>query len=396
MMSACNSCGCAPCQCAPSALVNPIISGGVFSGPVINGPTINGGTINDTNLIAVHLDLASTGETSAPNVCDDRIATNAYVCTAITNAISSLNPAFCAAITACLLMDATGLCPAVSICISTTPGIINTTGAFGFNARATTALYGVVRYATKIELEQANCLLAIDPCTLISEWNSPNIASPFWSAFVAGVCNAGLGCFAPLNSPAFTGNPTAPTPVTGACNSSIATTQFVCTAISSLNPAFCAAVVACLAGGAPTCASVTALFPAAGGNPPASTRFLGSDCLSYTSTQVVATGGGGGGGGGSSGGGCFQGITQFTGPWACSTNNGQTFSGAWVGADNSAGAGFASVFCVVGGCSFANSAFVGGFWTAISNGDAAQMRAGACVAVGTPVCDPGGGGGVQS
>lgn len=381
----CSKCGSTPCCCAPASLANPIISGGVFNGPVINGPTINGGTINNSELVAVHIDIASTGETSPPGVCDEHLATNAFVCTAIANAISGSNPAFCAAVSACLLADSSALCVSVALCIATTPGIINTTGAFGINARATTAVHGVVRYALQSELEAGNCLLAVDPCTLIAAWTTPNLASPFWTAFTSAVCVAGATCLAPINSPAFTGTPTAPTPTVGLCNTQIATTAFVCTAInnaiSGSNPAFCSAVAACTA--APSCGAVTALFPAAGGNPPAGTRFLGTDCASYTAAQIVATGGGGGSGG-VSGGGCAAGLTTFTGPHGVPGSFGQMHA-AWLGADNSAGAGFVSVLAIMGikclGNSGSNCQLGAAAWGAISNGDAAQIRAGACGAI---------------
>jgi hypothetical protein len=45
---------------------------------------------------------------------------------------------------------------------------------------------------------------------------------------------AGPGAFAPLNSPVFTGNPTAPTPTAGDNDTSLATTAFVTTAIAAV------------------------------------------------------------------------------------------------------------------------------------------------------------------
>lgn len=382
----CPNCGQTPCGCSPAVLsgvqlVNPLISN-----PTIDGMTANGGTATNLTLVGAQIDCTSRGCTAGAGICNDGLATNAQVCVQIAAAISGTNPAFCAAVSDCLAGDPSALCPAVSTCINTTPGIINATGAFGINSRATTALYGVVRYATLQELEQGNCLLAIDPCTLISEFNAPNLASPFWTAFTAGVCAAGATCLAPLNSPAFTGTPTAPTPTVGLCNTQIATTAFVCTAItnaiSGSNPAFCAAVVACTA--APSCGAVTALFPAAGGNPPAGTRFLGTDCLSYTAAQIVATGGGGGSGG-VPGGGCGGALTTYTGPHGVPGSFGQTHA-AWLGTDNSGGPGFVSVLAVMGikclGNSGSNCQLGAAAWGTITNGEAAQIRAGACGSIG--------------
>jgi hypothetical protein len=276
-------------------LVNPLISN-----PTIDGGAINGGTATNLTLVGAQLDCTSRGCTAGANICNDGLATNAQVCLQVAAAISGGNPAFCAAVDACLTADPFALCTAVATCISTTPGIIDSTGAFGVNSRATTALFGVVRYATINELNMGNCLLAVDPCTLIAALTAPNLASPFWGAIVSAVCTAGLACFAPLNSPAFTGIPTAPTAAAGTNTTQIATTAFVTTAInnaiSGANPAFCAAVSAC-GGAGVTCVTIAALFPAAGVAPPGGTRFLGSDCLSYTSAQIAAAGGGGGGGG---------------------------------------------------------------------------------------------------
>jgi hypothetical protein len=361
----CKTCGSAPCCCAQASLANPIISGGVFSGPVINGPTINGGTINNSELVAVQIDIASTGETSAPGVCDEHIATNAFVCTAISNALSGTNPAFCSAVSACILADPSAVCTAIALCIASTPGIINTTAAFGFNARATTALHGVVRYALQNELENGSCLLAIDPCTLIAAWTTPNVSSPFWTAFSSAVCAAGVACFAPINSPAFTGNPTAPTQPAGTNNTTLATTAFVTTAINNFvtGASFCAAVNACLQ---VSCSSIVANFPAAGAPPPATTRFLGSDCLSYTAAQILAGAGG-----------VPSGAT--TGPHGFT--NGCGGGQAWVGADDSAGPGIAQVSynCNTGGPLF------GGV---VTNAQAALLRAGSFPLVSLDGCCP--------
>lgn len=397
----CSKCGQNPCGCSPAVLANVQLVNALLTAPTIDGPTINGGDANDLNLVGATLDCTSTACTAGTGVCNNGVASNAFVCNTISNAISSTNPAFCTAVSDCLAADPSALCGAVATCIATTPGIINAPGAFGVNARATTALFGVVRYATVAEVNNGNCLLALDPCTLIAALTTPNLASPFWGAVVSAVCTAGLSCFAPLNSPAFTGIPTAPTAAAGTNTTQIATTAFVTTAInnaiSGSNPVFCAAVTACLSGGAPTCASVTALFPAAGGNPPASTRFLGSDCLSYTAAQITASSGGGGGGG-VAGGGCGGALTTFTGPYPVPGSPGQTHA-VWVGADNSAGAGFASVLGIQGirciSSSGTNCQVGAATWGAVSNGAAAQIRAGACGAFAFNDCACGEGG-VQS
>lgn len=270
-MNNCSTCGCSPCTCAPAALANPIISGGVISGSIINGPTVNGGSFNNPAILAGTVDLATTGVTASQGVCNAGLATNEYVCNEIDAAISGSNPAFCTAVNDCLLANPTALCSIVGDCINTTPGIINNTNAFGFNSRATTLFYGVVRYATPLELQQGTCLVAIDPCTLIAAWNSPPLGTPFWTAFVNAVnaasvnlfalpsfCGAVFACgVAPLNSPNFTGVPTAPTAAAGTATTQIATTAFVtngintaiANSITSSNPAFCAAVTGCGGGG---------------------------------------------------------------------------------------------------------------------------------------------------
>ena len=259
----CNQCNCSPCQCAPAVLNNPQIISGVFDGPTINGATINGGTQNAPTIIGADIDCTSQVCTQPAGICNESIASTAFVCTAIVDAISSSNPAFCQAISDCLLADPTALCPIVATCINTTPGIINTTSAFGIGSRATTALYGSMRYATLAEFNNGNCLLGVDPCTLIAALGTPLIGSAFFNAFtnaVNTVISGGTFCatvaacgFALLNSPAFIGTPTAPTPPAGNSSTRIATTAFVATAvanaISASNPAFCAAVTSCGGGG---------------------------------------------------------------------------------------------------------------------------------------------------
>jgi hypothetical protein len=263
----CSTCGCSPCQCGGSgtpavlantqllnpAIVGALIDGGTLNSPAINSPTIVGGTI----------DCTARGCTAGNGVCNDGLATNAKVCNEIALAISGSNPAFCQAIEDCLAGDPSILCPTVASCINTTPGIINNTQAFGFNARATTALYGVTRFATGIEALNGSCLLALDPCTLVAALASPTIGSTFFNAFVtavnaalggASLCDAVDACgFARLDSPTFIGVPRAPTAAPGTSSTQIATTAFVGTAVSNAisasNPAFCAAVSACGGGG---------------------------------------------------------------------------------------------------------------------------------------------------
>jgi len=352
---------------------------------------INGGQANNLALNGAIIDCTTRVCTQPPGICDGSIASTAFVCTAIVNAISGSNPAFCAAIGDCLAADPTIICPGVSLCINTTPGIINSTSAFGPGARASDTLWGVVRFATQNEVENGACNVALEPCDLLSVWGNYNPVQPFWIAFCAAIGSCG---YAPLASPVFTGDPQAPSPAIGDNDTSIATTAFVVNSISASNPAFCAAVATCLSGGSPTCASVSALFPAAGGNPPAGTRFLGSDCLSYTAAQIVATGGGGGGGGGSTtGGGCSAPITSFTGPWRTAEQH-----AVWVGEDNSGGAGFAQYLLIrIWECNAGNNGTGAAVWNTIPNATAAQIRSGACPFVFSGAdCTTGGGGGVQS
>jgi len=268
-MNTCQSCGHTPCTCAPAVLSGIQLVNSLLSNPTIDGMTANGGTATNLSLVGAQLDCTSRGCTAGPGVCNDGIATNAQVCAEVAAAISSSNPAFCDAVASCIVSDPTTLCAGVATCIATAPGIINSNGAFGIGARATTALYGVARYATLAEFENANCLLAIDPCTLAAFWNAPNLSSAMWAAFSNAVgaalpvssafCAAVFTCgAAPLASPAFGGTPTAPTAAPGTNNTQIATTAFVqatvtlavsnaiSSAISSSNPAFCTAVAGCI------------------------------------------------------------------------------------------------------------------------------------------------------
>lgn len=266
MMNACQSCGCSPCKCGggtPAVLANTQLINPLLTGATLDGGTLNGAAINSPNIVGAQIDCTSRGCTAGTGVCNDGLATNAFVCNSVANAISSSNAAFCGGLADCIAGDPTILCPAVVACINTAPGIINNTSAFGFNARATTALYGVARFATGLELQNGSCLLALDPCTLIAAWNTPSLGTPFWNAFASAVnqavggvslCAAVAACgLAPLASPVFTGDPRAPTPAPGDSDTSIATTAFVgaavAAAISGSNPAFCAAVTACGGGG---------------------------------------------------------------------------------------------------------------------------------------------------
>src|SRR5215475_1705099 len=51
------------------------------------------------------------------------------------------------------------------------------------------------------------------------------------------VVTSHLGNYAPIDSPGFTGNPTAPTPITSDNDTSLATTAYVRSAISTYSPA---------------------------------------------------------------------------------------------------------------------------------------------------------------
>jgi hypothetical protein len=280
----------------------------VLDGSTLNGPMINGGQASNLTLNGAQIDCTSRVCTQPPGICDGSIASTAFVCTAISNAISGANPAFCDAVSNCLLSISDSLCPTVFTCINTTNGIINNVAAFGPGSYATQADWGVTRYATKSELEQAICGVSFEPCTLREFFLFPNLASPLWMAFSSAVAASST---AVLNNAALTGTPTAPTAAAGTNSTQIATTAFVNTAInnaiSAANPAFCAAVAACSGGG--SCSDVTNLFATAGGNPGAGVGFLGNDCMSYTAAQIVAAGGGGGGGATL----VVKGVTQLNG-----------------------------------------------------------------------------------
>jgi len=299
----CKSCGCDPCSCQPAALANVSINGGTINGVVINGPTINSGEINDADLSAVQIDLASRGVTAAQGVCNDGIATNAFVCNEIDARIDSGNADFCNAVAGCLAADSSMLCPTVAFCITTTPGIINNTNAFGVGARATTAVFGVTRYASQNQFNAGDCGVSFEPCKLVQALAMPSLASSFWTAFSSAVtavisgsasfCAAVTACAPTLfNNAALTGTPTAPTAALGTNSNQIATTAFVqqelANQISSTNPAFCAAVTACGGGGGGSCASIVPSWIPAGGAPSAAVRFLADDCQSYTATQIAA------------------------------------------------------------------------------------------------------------
>lgn len=265
----CNTCGCSPCQCVPCPptvlnqprIFDPQVSGGSFTNgtyqsPTIVAPTINGGAINGATL-----DCATQACTAAPGTSDSGVATNAFVFAAVDNAISPLNPNFCAAVQTCV--GAGGTCVIVQACINTTPNIISNPLAFAVSAEATTTQRGVVEIAEVTEIESNICGRAIDPCGLIQALSTLNTGNQFGFAFQTAVnlalvgfdyCAATAACgYAPLASPVFSGDPTAPTPAPGDSDSSVATTAFVQGEITSalatlLSPslAFCAAVVSCL------------------------------------------------------------------------------------------------------------------------------------------------------
>lgn len=286
-MSACNSCGCSPCQCAGHTVLNqpqiiqPTVTGGTFQSPEINSPNITNGQMSGTQLIGVSIDETSVAFTQPQGTCGPSVATTGFVCTALADAISGLNPDFCAAVDLCISGGGGSLCPAIAACIQNVPDIINVTQAFGPGARATDVNFGVVRYATLVEVQNAACGVSLEPCDLGAFWSAggPN---PLWNAFTAavlnvvgsdpGFCATVFACgVAPIASPVFTGDPQAPTPAPGDNDTSIATTSFVSTAVSNAisggNPAFCAAVAACATTGVGNFASATLSFSLdAGGN----------------------------------------------------------------------------------------------------------------------------------
>ena len=279
----CSKCGCSPCKCQSCdpgvfnqpRIFNPQVSGGLFQNGTYQSPIINGGTATGQAINGATIDCTTQVCQQPTGTCNATIASTGFVCVAIQEAISDLNPAFCAAVEGCISNNPAAFCSAVETCINTVNNIINTTLAFGASSRATTAQYGVVRYATATEIENAVCAVAIDPCTLAGVFSVLSNATPFGMAFEmavnnvltggVGLCPAVAACgFAPLNNPVFTGDPQAPTQAPGDNDTSIATTAFVTAAgvaitnaytmaiadaISALNPAFCAAVLTCGGGG---------------------------------------------------------------------------------------------------------------------------------------------------
>jgi len=212
-------------------IFNPVVSGGLFTNGVWQSATINAPTINGGAIIGATIDCTTQACTQLPGVCDGSVATTGYVCQAIGDAISGLNPAFCAAVDVCLT-GAPSTCALVINCINTQPGSIFNPAAFDPSVYANTVQYGVTRYATQLEVQGASALIAIDPATLGAFWSAggPNA---LWTSFEAGVCAAGVLCFAPIASPVFTGDPQAPTALPGDNDNSIATTAFVTAAVSA-------------------------------------------------------------------------------------------------------------------------------------------------------------------
>jgi hypothetical protein len=235
-MNTCSSCNCNPCSCpGPTALANarlidPIITGGTWTGGTLSGATLNGGTSNGQQITGATIDCTSQVCTQPPGVCDGALASTAFVCQALNDAINATNPAFCAAVEVCLA-GGPSTCGIVINCINTNPGSIFNPLAFDPAVFATTVTTGVVRFATLLEVQGAACVVALDPCTLGAFWSAggPNA---LWTAFAAGVCSAGALCFAPIASPVFTGDPQAPTPAPGDNDNSLATTAFVTAAVS--------------------------------------------------------------------------------------------------------------------------------------------------------------------
>lgn len=151
------------------------------------------------------------------------------------------------------------------------------------------------------------CICFLDSTLEYDVWFSPSTdtdppTNPYWTVGSVGYADM-INGFAPLNSPEFTGEPTAPTPTSGDNSTNIATTQFVQNAItqSFVNP--------------------TATTPSAGdySNKIATTAFVGQAIntawqlvvFGSSGTWTIPTnvtwakfriwGGGGGGGGASSG-----------------------------------------------------------------------------------------------
>ena len=338
----CQTCGCSPCNCVPCPpsilnqprIFNPVVSGGLFTNgiwqsPTIAAPTINGGAINGATI-----DCTTTVCTQPLATCDATVASTAFVCAAINDAVSALNPAFCTAVDSCVTGG--GLCVAVASCINTTPDIITNPLAFAASTLATTTQRGVVEIAEVVEIENNVCGVAIDPCGLITALATVTPISQFGFALqtaignllptTPGICAAVFSCgAAPLASPIFTGDPQAPTPAPGDNDTSIATTAFVTAASALLAPlaspvftgdpqaptpaladndnsiattafvqgeitamlapslAFCAAVNTCVAGFAPV------NNPIFTGDPQAPTPALGDNDTSIATTAFVNT-----------------------------------------------------------------------------------------------------------
>jgi hypothetical protein len=250
-------------------LLNPDISGGTAQGMTLENPLINAGVANSLFINESTIDCLTLGCTQPLGTQNNTLATTAFVYNAIVDVLTQGDPEVCAAVIACIESQPSATCNAVANCIHTVPGIINTVQAFGPGAQATQLAAGVTRYATSAEVLSGACGVASEPCTMIGVLGSALIPSPFWTAVqnavnqvlaITDLCALTAGC----------GYQTA-SDVSNAINSAIGALDFCAltagcgyqsasdvssaittalgSAISSGNPAFCAAVAGCGGGG---------------------------------------------------------------------------------------------------------------------------------------------------
>lgn len=184
------------------------------------------------------------------------------------------------------------------------------------------------------------CVCYLDSTLEYDFWYSPSNdtdppTNPYWTVYSVGYGNM-IDGLAPLNSPEFTGSPTAPTPTTGDNSTNIATTQFVATAItqSFVNP--------------------TATTPSAGdySNKIATTAFVGQ---AINSSPQIAI---------------FQSTGNWTPPtnvylieyrvWGAGGGGGAATSGGAAGAGGGAGAYAEGTLAVTPGTPISMTVGVGG------------------------------------
>lgn len=230
------------------------------------------------------------------------------------------------------------------------------------------------------------CVCYVDSTLEYDFWFSPSTdndppTNPYWTVFDVGYGNM-IDGLAPINSPAFTGTPTAPTPTTGDNSTNIATTQFVQETVTAafVNP--------------------TATTPSAGdySTKVATTAYVGNEinrawqmlAMTNSGTWTIPAnvkwakfrlwGGGGGGGGGVSGaspgsGGGAGGYTEGTISLGSNTTLAIVIGtgGAGGSPGNAGSAGTASTIAALGITANAGTGGAGNGGTPGSGGSASGL-----------------------